>query len=425
MPRHLTIRDLPPLVVILLLGIASAIPYTLLGSTLSARLQDQHVSIRDIAIFAMILTPYSLKFCWAWVVDYLHLPYIGRLGRRRSWLLLAQAVLLVSLWVMGLALEHAALGVVAICALLAGIAGATQDIVIDAYRTEYLPESLYGDGSAAAVLGWRLGALLAGAGAMTLSVTTSWQTVYLLSSLCILVGMAAMFIAGEPKHPIHKHTYTHTGDFIQQAILRPFNVFIRAYPQCWLILVFMVLYHIPDQIVGVLSTSFLKSMGYNNATIGQIGKLYGFFAVIAGTWLGAWLLRMLGLWRAFVICVLVQFPTNLSYLWIYWVQADVLTLGVAIISDNIAAGMITSCGVAYIMTLINKDYTAMQYALLSALSGIGSRLLAAPMGFVVEAWGWPFLFYSSAVAAVPLMITLCMLRSHMQVLEQHRQSPAS
>ncbi|MCC7259905.1 MAG: AmpG family muropeptide MFS transporter [Alphaproteobacteria bacterium] len=424
----LTLYTRPRMLAVAVLGFASGLPLPLVLGTLAAWLAEAGVSKTDIGLFAVITTPYVLKFLWSPLMDALPLPFLTRqLGRRRSWLLVTQVLLAISL--VGLGLSHPAenLTVTAIWALAVTIASASQDIVVDAYRVELLTPEEQGGGAASVVFGYNVGMrLVGGAFALILADHLPWSAVYALMAALVLVGQAAALWAGEPEREVPA---PHPGplpmgegvegagvaeNVLKTAIVAPFTQFI-ARPGWWVVLLFILCYKLGDAFAGHMLNPFFIDLGFSKTDIGVVGKIYGLGATLAGTFIGGALVYRIGLIRSLWVCGIAQMLAIPVFILQARVGADVGMLAFTVGAENLAAGMGTAAFVAFISTLCSRAYTATQYALLSSIASIGRTWLSAGSGAVAEAFGWEVFFIVSALVAVPgLLLLLCVKKYAME-----------
>lgn len=408
------------ILVILFLGFSSGLPLLLTFSTLSIWLKELGVSKTAIGLFALVGTPYTLKFLWAPLVDHLRVPFLtARLGPRRSWAILTQVALMAALVGLGSTDPLEDLRLTAILALVVTFCSASQDIVIDAYRVEILEERQYAAGAAVLVFGYRVAMLVSGAGALYLAAASDWFAAYGVMAALMLVGMITVLLNPEPevsgaaeieRRQAEAAAFRHLGrvvPWLYVNVASPFLEFVSS--RGWLaalVLGFVIFYKLGDSLAGVMTMPFLVELGFTKVEIANVNKLFGFAATIAGLALGGWLLGAAGMIRSLWICGILQLASNLMFA----VQAEVghsvaflaLTIGI----ENLAGGMGTAVFVAYLSSLCNVAYTATQYALLSSLFALPRTLLSAGSGFVAEALAWTDFFIFTAVGAVPGLLIL-------------------
>jgi PAT family beta-lactamase induction signal transducer AmpG len=395
----------PRMLVSFLMGFACGAPLLLTSSVLQAWMTEQGVDLSVIGLYSLVGLPYTLKFLWAPVFDRYTLPF---LGRRRGWMLITQLTLILALVALGLTNPAQTPWLVALAACVVTFFSASQDIVIDAYRREDLSDNQLGLGSSLYVNGYRLGMLLAGSGGLILADHVSFARVYLLMAGTLLVGVITTLLCREP--PLVKGTPR----TFREAIINPFvDYFSRD--RALLLLLFILLYKLGDQMASTLTTPFYLSLGFSKTEIGAVAKLFGFWSAIAGGLVGGAILLRIGIIRSLWIFGFLQAAAILSFSVLALMGHSLVGLAVAIVLEQLTSGMGTSAYVAYMASLTNKRFTATQYALLSSCMGIPRVIIAAPAGWLAESLGWPLFFVGCAVVAVPGLLLLPM------VAAQYRQ----
>jgi len=391
-----------------LLGFSSGLPLALTASTLSLRLAELGIDKSTIGLFAAVATPYSLKFAWAPIVDRTPIPLLTRwLGRRRSWALLSQAALAAALVGLGASDPVGNATRTALWALAVATASATQDIVLDAFRVELLEVRSQGAAAGTFVLGYRVGMLVAGAGALVLATSFSWAVVYAVMAAFVAVGAGAVLASPEPALQVaasaaatRKRGPAAMAVWFREAVVDPFTDFARR--PLWLaVLLFVVLFKLGDAMAGVMTNPFLVEIGFSKLEIAAVVKTFGFAATIVGSLAGGALMGAVGLTRSLWICGLFQMVSIM----LFAVQAQIghstamlaLTIGV----ENLAIGMGTSAFVAYLSSLCSVAYTATQYALLSSLAALARTWLASSAGVIAQATTWTLFFVLAAGCALP------------------------
>ena len=416
MPHYLK----PQLLFIFALGFFSGLPLALTASTLTAWLADAKVDRSTIGVFAAVATPYAFKFVWAPLVDGIRLPWLGRLGRRRSWLLLTQALLALSIAFMGATNPSVDAGLTALAAVLVATLSATQDILIDAYRVERLTPEQQGQGAAMATLGYRIGMLLSGAGALALADALGWHMTYLLMAGIAALAILLTLLAQEPaltndSSPAAAAGATTHGltqrlqQFIAHSVVAPFRDFMTR-PLWWQVLLFVVLYKLGDAFLGALFNPFLLDIGFTKTQIAEIVKLYGLAATLIGTFIGGWLVARWGTYKTLLLCGFGHMLTNLLMVEQANRGADEHFLMLSIILENASGGMSTAAFIAYLSALCKINYTATQYALLSAFAAFGRTWLSTPSGWVSEQLGWQGFFLVATALAIPGLLLLVHLQ---------------
>uniref|UniRef100_UPI00102C8F7E AmpG family muropeptide MFS transporter n=1 Tax=Candidatus Magnetaquicoccus inordinatus TaxID=2496818 RepID=UPI00102C8F7E len=380
------------------------------------------ISKTSIGLFALTGIPYTFKFLWSPLIDQLSLPWLSRqLGRRRSWALLTQIALLVSILLLGLSNPGEAPFTTAMLALSAAFWSASQDIVIDAYRVEILEERQYGAGAAIYVLGYRFGMLASGAGALFLATYYGWMVTYCLMALLLVVGMVAILLNPEPQLQHHPGASDHnpppipqwflpcchfpgrmglTMQWIAKAVIAPFSDFTRR--EGWVIvLLFILFYKLGDSLAGIMSNPFYLELEFSKIEIATISKLFGLVATLLGSVVGGVMVSRLGIMQSLLYCGILQMLSNLMFVLLAESGHSLPMLTATIAIENLSGGMGTSAFVAYLSSLCNIAYTATQYALLSSFMAFGRTLLASMGGTLADHMSWTLFFLLTTVAALP------------------------
>ncbi|MGN7611495.1 AmpG family muropeptide MFS transporter [Magnetococcales bacterium HHB-1] len=418
----------PRVFAIFLLGFSCGLPLALTASTLSVWMAEHGVDKTTIGLFALAGLPYTLKFLWSPLMD--HLPLWGLtnvLGRRRGWLIFTQIALMGSLIVLGFSDPAIDPFNTALIALIVVFFSASQDIVVDAYRVEVLPEHQYAAGAAAYVFGYRVGMLLSSAGALYLASHFSWAITYMVMAGFVIIGMITALLNPEPKiqdqtalvmqqqtdYYLEKWSALPlwAKPFLQQmmvAVVHPFLEFMRR-PGWWLILTFILFYKFGDALAGVMSYPFYVEMQFSKIEIANIAKTFGLAATLSGVFLGGVLSNRVGLLKALLWCGILQMISNLMFVLLSYMGHNLWMFAVTIAVENISGGMGTAVFVAYLSMLCNKTYTATQFALLTSFSAVGRTLLSSQGGWLAEQMSWPLFFVLTTLVAIPGLVLLKVL----------------
>lgn len=390
--------------VVLFFGFSSGMPLALTGSTLQAWLTVSGVSIETIAWFSWIGIPYLVKFLWSPLMDRFVPPW---LGRRRGWTLATQGGLLIGLAGMALASPEESLLLLGAFALWVAFVSASQDIVIDAYRTDVLTPPERGMGAAVSVFGYRIAMLVSGGLALIFADQIGWRNTYLVMAVLMLTGVATTLWAPEPEAP---PTAPHT---LSAAVIGPLrDFFVRAGAAQLLLLI--MLYKFGDALAGTLTTAFLiRGVGFTPTDVGVINKGLGLAALLAGALVGGTLLARMSLYRALMWFGILQAVSNLSFVFLAWAGKNYAWLVFAVGFENLASGMGTAAFVALAMSLCNVSFSATQYALLSAIASLGRVLFGPLTGELVAAFGWANFFFLTFIAALPGLWLLWLLREQL------------
>lgn len=400
----------PRLLVIGLLGFYSGLPLALTAGTLTAWLSDAGVERTAIGLFAAIATPYAFKFLWAPLLDGVRIPVLhALLGRRRAWLLLTQVFLAAALTVMAMVDPGLAPEATALIGVIVATLSATQDTVIDAYRVERLPKEEQGAGAAMATFGYRIGMLVAGAGALYLADKAGWEMTYHVMGA---IAASAIFLTLIMRSTDTKETEMRLPDslasFLQRSVVEPFRDFMTR--PFWLqVLAFVILYKLGDAFMGIMFNPFLLDLGFSKTEIAQIVKVYGLAATILGTFIGGWLVSRWGMFRTLLLTGFVHMLTNLMLVVQAHLGADHHFLIASITLENLSGGMSTAAFIAYLSALCRVHYTATQYALLSSLAAFGRTWLSTPSGWLAQTVGWQWFFAIASSMAIPGLLLLVWL----------------
>jgi MFS transporter, PAT family, beta-lactamase induction signal transducer AmpG len=417
--------------VVLFLGFSGGLPLALSGSTLLRWMAEAGVDLRTIGLFALVGTPYTVKFLWAPLVDALDLPVLSHLlGRRRSWLVLTQVALIAAIGFLGFCDPAVDPWLVALGALMVATASATQDIVIDAFRVESLDENEQAAGMASYVAGYRIGMLASMAGALflvsaferlELSKHAAWTAGYVAMAALVVVGIVTSLVATEPSKSVPVESAHARLNPLARVIEAATGAFadLWRYDQIIVILAFVVLFKFTDALAGVMTAPFVYELGFSRDVYAAIIKGVGLGATLIGGFAGGFVARAYPLSTSLLIGGILQAVANLAFSWQAIVGADVAWLTFAIVVENFTSAIGTVIFVAYLSALCrNPLHTATQYALLTALAAVGRTYLSSGAGFAASAAGWAWFFAICAAAAVPSLVLLAWLqrRGHFAAL---------
>ncbi len=407
MSRHLLrlfrIYLTPKMLLMLVLGFSSGIPLALTGSTLSAWLVAEGVDVKTIGIFSLVGLPYAFKFIWSPLMDRFIPPF---LGRRRGWMMITQLALIAAISALGFFNPSSIIALTAAAALGLAFLSASQDIVLDAYRTEYLDPEERGAGAGVWIMGYRIAILVSSSVALILSDFLSWQAVYVIMGLTMAVGCVATLLAPEPSQSVPGTDAIEPPKTIRDAVILPFVDFFRR-PGAIDILLFIILYKIGEVAASQMTTPFiLKHIGFSRTELGTIYKGFGMAATIAGTLLGGAVMSRWSLKRALFIFGVFQGAATLVFILLEFTGREIWALCVVIGTENICTGMGTAAYAALLMSLCNRKFTATQYALLSSLMAVSRYVTGTPTGYMVEWWGWTAFFIVCTLAALPGLLLL-------------------
>ena len=400
----------PRVIGMIFLGFSAGLPFLLVFSTLSAWLRDEGTTRTVIGFFSWVGITYSIKVFWAPIIDRLPFPLLTRLlGKRRSWMLVAQIGIALGLAGMALVDTQTQLTQLALLAVLVAFSSSTQDIVIDAYRIEAVDRESQGAMAATYVFGYRLALLVAGAGAFYIAEFNSWRVAYLSMAALMGIGMLTTLIIQEPQHIATSKTKTPAATFSLRlknwfsiAIIEPFaEFFSRNGKIALLILLLIAIYKLSDITMGVMANPFYLDLGFSKTEIANISKIFGFFMTIAGAALGGILVARYGMMRPLLLGAVMVALTNMLFAVLAISEPSLTLLAIVISTDNLSGGLAASAFIAYLSSLTNQAYTATQYALFSSLMTLPAKLLGGFSGIVVDTQGYFTFFVYAAVIGLP------------------------
>ncbi|HEX2198002.1 MAG TPA: MFS transporter [Burkholderiales bacterium] len=395
----------------LFLGISSGFAFAMIGATLTTRLAQHGITKSAVTAFALTFLAYNFKFLWAPMVDNLRLPLIGRFGQRRSWLWLTGVLVMASVAFLGLADPDEALYMVALAAVAVGVAGATFDIIIDAYRIELLEPRQLGAGSGMSQYGWRIGAAAAGALALVLAYRFGWAAAYFACAAFALPAMLVGLVMGEParhREPARPHG---VGEAIV-AYFRPLLEFLGR-QGALVVLLFVLIHKIGDTLANLTLRLLFEDLGFTNDEVAFYDVGIGFAALLMGVFVGGVLYVRLGMKRSVLISLVLMAVSNFSFAALAAAGHSNLGMAAAIGFENFASGIGGVTVVAYLSALCNLRFTASQYALLSALASIAGRVLTGTtVGALIDAIGYVNFYLLTTLVALPgVVLFWFMMRS--------------
>jgi PAT family beta-lactamase induction signal transducer AmpG len=395
----------------LLLGISSGFPYAMIGATLTTRLAQDGIDKKSVTAFSLAFLVYNFKFLWAPLVDGFRLPVLGRLGQRVSWLLLAGTLVMIAVAWLGMLDPKASLATMAIAAVAVGAAGATFDIVIDAYRIELLRPEQLGVGSGMSQYGWRIGSVAAGSLALYVATRGDWRTAYMLCAVFALPAMLTGLVLGEPARHVVVATRRGLGHVVD-AVIRPLGEFLKR-RGALLVLLFVLLHKIGDTLANLTLRLLLNDLGFSNEEIATWDVGLGFFAYLIGIFIGGVLYAQIGMKRSVLISLVLMAVSNLSFAWLAAAGHSNSLLAFSIGFENVASGIGGVVVVAYLSALCNLAFTATQFALLSAAASVVGRLITGTTaGAMIESLGYINFYLVTTLAALPgVFLYLFMLRA--------------
>lgn len=424
--------------ILFFLGFSAGLPILLVFTTLSFWLRGAGISLENIGYFSWIPLAYGWKWVWSPLVDRFSLPLLTRyMGRRRSWLLLTQIAIILSLLGMAHSDPQQNLTSFVIFALIVAYSSATQDIVIDAYRIESAPEHFQAAMAASYMTGYRLAMIIAGAGSLVITAWASdsdayqlsaWSTSYLIMACFMGVGIITTFVCHEPdycdkqknqktqiavklKHQHLPKTIAHFLAWLDIAIVEPFADFFSRYGKhALLILLLIGTYRISDIVMGIMANPFYVDMGYTLAEVATISKVFGVIMTLLGAALGGLLLTRYSTYTILFLGAFLVVVTNLIFAVLAFVGKDLALLTLIISMDNISAGIATTAFITYISKLTNIEFSATQYALFSSLMLLFPKFIAGFSGIYVEEFGYVNFFIGAALIGLPVLLLIVLLK---------------
>ena len=383
------------------LGFSSGLPFLLVAGTLAYWLKENGIVLKDITMIASAGMTYAFKFVWAPLLDHWRLPGFARLGQRRGWLLFAQLCVTAGLIAMAL-LTPAQLPLFVAATLVVAFFGATQDIAVDAYRIEIAPVEAQGALVATYSLGYRIALIVAGALALIVADHLPWRTVYVGMAVAMLIPIATTLIAREPD--VLRAAPRGWAEAMRESIVDPFADFFRRYG--WglalVTLAFILLFKIPEQAtIGGVMSPFYRDMGFDKTQIATVTKIYGIWIGIVGTFIGGAAVARWGAWRPLGAAIVLAGASNLLYLFLIAHPGNIVVLTLVISGENLTLGVLGPPTVAFLSSLVNKQHTATQYALLSSLVNLPGKLLGFFAGGIATATGYGMFFIITVLSLLP------------------------
>jgi PAT family beta-lactamase induction signal transducer AmpG len=407
----------PAVLRMLVLGFSAALPYVMIYGTLSYRLREAGISLKQIGFWSWVVLVYPFKWVWSPVLDRVAIPGLTRLlGRRRSWLLVSQATAMTGLLLMALLDPQQHLAWLVACTLFTAVGGATQDIALDAYRIESARVEQQAAMAAMYQSGYRIGMIWAGAGALWLTAraaggdnayhAAAWTVSYAAMAASMLVGMTAAALAPEERPAAAGAAGSAAAPTRPADLLAPFLDFGRRFGWYGLILLALISsYRLANITMGVMANPFYHDLGFTKDQVAAVSKIYGVVMALAGGFVGGVLTIRVGLARMMWAAALVSSASILLYAWLATRGADIGVLILAISVDNFSEGIAGTVFIAFLSALANREFSATQYALLSSATTLASKFVAGFSGVAVEALGYPVFFcLCAASGSLPLVL---------------------
>jgi len=398
---------------VLFLGFCSGLPLSLTGSTLQAWMTEAQVDLATIGRFALVGLPYTMKFLWSPLLDNAR-PLFW--GRRRGWAILTQMMLILLIAVMGTVDPRSDLGLLSLIAIAVAFFSASQDIVLDAFRTELLTPAELGAGAGIYVMGYRLAMLVSGALALILADHIEWKQVYWIMAGVMALGSLAVVFAPEPQANAANSTPSSVG--WGQKVLLPFLDFFKRQGAVE-ILLFVMIYKLSTMMATALTTTFLISIGFTKTEIGAVTKVFGLIATIVGTLTGGALMVKMGTKRALWVFGFLQSLAGLTFLILSYTGKNTAVMTAVITVENFMIGLGVAALSGFTMAICNRQFTATQFALLSSLTAVSRVVLVSQAGVLAEKMGWHAYFVFSVLLAIPGLLLLTRF-DRWQSMEQGR-----
>lgn len=416
-------------------GFSSGLPFLLTLSTLTIWLKESGVNNTTIGLFVVVTIPYTLKFLWGPIVDRVKLPFLFKpLGQRRSWAFLSQIALIFTMVGLGSSNPEENIFETALWAFGVAFCSAIQDIVVEAYRIEIIDEDRQGSASSSTYIGYRLGMMMSGVGALFLAATFSWQIAYEVMAALISIGLLTSLFSPSPKtlvfSPIphlsfNRKTPPHTRiwEWLKETYGPPLQDLLQSYD--WrIILAFIFFYKVGDTILNVMNTPFLVELGFSKLEIAHATKLFGISAMIVGGFMGGLFLNRFGTLASLILCAILQIFSSLMFVIQAMVGYDISLLVIITGIENLTCGLGASAFIAYLSSLCRAPHTATHFALLSSFGSLARIVLSIGAGFLADILPWSLFFTFTAVACLPCLFLLIRASHHFPYLHSFLK-PAS
>jgi len=397
---------------VFILGMVSGMPITLIFSTFGVWLKDFGISIEMITAIAIARMPYAFKALWSPIVDYFNIPILSRFGRRKSWMIITTSLITVLLFLMSGVNPLESFAYLMTLAIFLGLLSATYDIAYDAFRIELFDDHEQALGAATTILGYRIGMLITGAGALYLAGVTNndWELVFQMLAAIFFFGLLFILTVQDKvtKSVEVSLESPHTKSLlnaINNSVVQPLKDLLGREGSI-AILASIALYKLGEAMLGCVSNPFYMELGYVKEQIAIIAKGYGLIATLVGGYLGAILIYRLGNIKGMIVCGIAQSVANFMYIWLHYQPVVSSSLFVTIVCDNVTGGMGAVALISYLSMLCNKKYTATQYALLSSLASLASTTLVIKSGSLVKSLGWDAFFTLTVFLEIPALLFL-------------------
>ena len=402
------------------LGFAAGLPLLLVLGTLSFRLREAGIDRATIGYLSWVGLAYGFKWCWAPLVDRLPIPFLTRsLGRRRSWLLLSQSMVIAGLVGMALVDPKIALDAMVWCALVVAFGSATQDIALDAFRIESADAQRQAALAATYQSGYRLAMIWAGAGVLWIAAGAevadvaayqhaAWRTAYLVMAASMGVGVLTVLLSREPQ-AVELPPARNAAEWLRGTLIEPFADFLRRYRgQAVFILPLIAVYRFSDVVMGIMANPFYVDLGFTKGEVASVSKVYGVIMTLVGAFVGGALALRLGVMRVLMLGAVLSAASNLLFAWLSTRGHDLSALVFVISADNLSSGIASAAFIAYLSSLTHVNYPATQYALFSSMMLLAPKWLAGFSGVFVDAHGYSLFFMGTAALGLPVLVLVAL-----------------
>lgn len=416
---------------ILFFGIISALPFVCLSSNIKLMLLDNNYTLEIATTILIAKSSYSLKFIWAPFLDYLRIPILHRMGKRKSWMFLTSVMISLCLIVISF-VNTENFYLIYILSFFLGFFGSCFDISLDAFRIETIGELKQGYAASFYVIGYRIGIIIAGAGGLHISDEYSWGLTFLLTGfLVICSSLYIPFLQEKEKFRcnVEDAKKQKNSDVIvlpnyrstlEKTVIMPFKDFFQR-EWSFLIIIGIISYKLCDVLLGTISVPFYFELGYTKKQVVYIIKIFGFFATIFGSLIGAEIVRRKGNIKAMFICGALQGLVNAVYIWLHYAVVQNFSLFITITLENLAGGMGTVALISYLSSICNKKHTATQFALLSGAASLINNTIAAKSGAIVNILGWDLFFIFTILSAIPAVTIFIYIDTKVPIVQNRKR----
>ena len=393
------------------MGLACGFPFALTASTLKAWLGDYNISMREVGAFAFVAIPYSLKFLWSPIIDGIHLPFLSKkMGHRRSWLLVIQIALIISIFLLSQSHPEKSLFYCAVIATIVSFFSASQDIVVDAYRIERLKPEDQSMGVTFYIYGYRIGLYIAGAVLLIVADYINWEYAYYAGAVIMMLSIIVTLFVADAAHHNKYDEVSGYKEHLYKVVVEPFANFMETKGWYYFIF-FVVLFKLGDALAGNLTIPFLIKIGFSKTNIAIIVKTYGLPATLLGAFLGGLIVHRYGLIKSLLFAGVIQMLSNIMFIVQDHFGNNEMILIATITIENVSGSIGDVVFIGYISKLCNFRFAATQYALLSAIATTGRNIISGSSGFVVDHYGWTTFFIVSIVMAIPGLLLIFKIKN--------------